>query len=95
MRCFKSGQYITAGKRYEIIGEVDGLFVFLDDDGDEHCWSIEPGEEGESYRDHFVLETDEKLTPTSPYFPTNTSTASNVNTAKLNGKQSRVNALKS
>lgn len=60
LRCFKSGQYITAGKRYEIIEEVDGLFVFLDDDGDEHCWSIEPDEDGDSYRDHFTLETNDK-----------------------------------
>ncbi|WP_149093395.1 hypothetical protein [Paenibacillus terrae] len=59
-RCFKSGQYITAGKRYEIIAEVDGLFVFLDDDGVEHCWSIEPGGDGGNYRDHFILETDDK-----------------------------------
>jgi hypothetical protein len=60
LRCFKSCRDITAGKRYEIIGEDDGDYMFIDDVGDEHSWPIEPGEEGESYRDHFVLETDEE-----------------------------------
>lgn len=58
LRCFKDGLGITAGKVYEVIREERGYFVFIDDDKHEHLWS-QGSVRGESYLDHFTLETED------------------------------------
>lgn len=62
LRCFKDGLGITAGKVYEVIREERGYFVFIDDDKHEHLWS-QGSVRGESYIDHFTLETEDDNAP--------------------------------
>ncbi|MFW5434325.1 hypothetical protein [Paenibacillus apiarius] len=55
LECIASGWDITVGKRYEVIREDDDDFVIIDDAKDDHIYTKEPDENGESYRDWFKL----------------------------------------
>lgn len=58
VRWTKVIQSFTVGKEYEVTS-ADGLFMIVNDDGNTETYTIEPDDEGLSYKDWFDLVDEE------------------------------------